>query len=153
MDADLLLTAMEPLEFAAHSHLIAQTELKQNSLSKSDLFELRKVKAHLMAWLVQLKSLLRRASNSDSRLLVDALDATALMLHRADLLIMWGHIEGTPESSQYWGCPERQGKVKKLGTSTISSNIQGKVDMTLPFEESYGYHKFFYLVNKVHKIS
>ena len=47
---------MEPLEFAAHSHLIAQAELKADRLSKSDLFELRKVKAHLMAWLVQLKA-------------------------------------------------------------------------------------------------
>jgi len=114
VDADLLLSAMEPLEFAAHSHLIAQTELKQEKLSKTDLFELRKVKAHLMGWLVQLKSLLRRASNTDSRLLVDALDATALMLHRADLLIMWGHIAATPAASEYWGCPERQGQSFKI---------------------------------------
>ena len=119
---------MEPLEFAAHSHLIAQAELKQDRISKSDLFELRKVKAHLMGWLVQLKSLLRRATNTDSRLLIDALDATALMLHRADLLIMWGHIEGTPAASNYWGCPERQGKVTKLGNATISSNIHGDED-------------------------
>ena len=56
VDAGLLLAAMEPLEFAAHSHLIAQAELKADRLSKSDLFELRKVKVHLMAWLVQLKA-------------------------------------------------------------------------------------------------
>ena len=101
---------MEPLEFAAHSHLIAQTELKQDSLSRSDLFELRKVKAHLMGWLVQLKSLLRKANVQDAKLLIDGLDATALMLHRADLLIMWGHIKKSPLNSSYWGCPERQGK-------------------------------------------
>ena len=106
VDGDLLLAAMEPLEFAAHSHLIAQTELKSEQLSKSDLFELRKVKAHLMAWLVQLKSLLKRASPQEARLLIDALDATALMLHRADLLIMWGHITQAPKGSNYWGCPE-----------------------------------------------
>ena len=29
VDAELLLNAMEPLEFAAHSHLIAATELKE----------------------------------------------------------------------------------------------------------------------------
>ena len=82
LDGELLLNAMEPLEFAAHSHLIAQTELKADKLSKQDLFELRKVKAHLMAWLVQLKSLIKRADGREARILVDALDATALMLHR-----------------------------------------------------------------------
>ena len=30
VDAELLLNAMEPLEFAAHSHLIAATELKES---------------------------------------------------------------------------------------------------------------------------
>ena len=128
MDPDLLLAAMEPLEFAAHSHLIAQAELKQDRLSKSDLFELRKVKAHLMGWLVQLKSLLRRAATTEARLLIDALDATALMLHRADLLIMWGHINGAPPASTFWGCPERQGKVCKMDQSSISSNMQADMD-------------------------
>ena len=32
VDAELLLNAMEPLEFAAHSHLIAATELKETVL-------------------------------------------------------------------------------------------------------------------------
>ena len=113
---------MEPLEFAAHSHLIAQTELKSDFLSSQDQFELRKVKGHLMGWLVQLKSLLKRAEPREARVLVDALDATALMLHRADLLIMWGHMDMTPSESNYWGCPERQGRVKQLTNTTVQAS-------------------------------
>jgi len=128
VDAELLLNAMEPLEFAAHSHLIAATELKADVLSSQDLFELRKVKGHLMGWLVQLKSLLKKADGREARILVDALDATALMLHRADLLIMWGHMDKTPSESRYWGCPERQGKVKQLSNSAVSSNIYDDYD-------------------------
>ena len=114
---------MEPIEFAAHSHLIAQIELKQSSLSKSELFELRKIKGHLMGWLVHLKALLRRASAAEASILIDALDATALMLHRADLLLMWGHIEDSPRDSYSWGCPERQGKLAKLSSSRIAADI------------------------------
>ena len=97
-------------------------------LSSQDLFELRKVKGHLMGWLVQLKSLLKKADGREARILVDALDATALMLHRADLLIMWGHMDKTPSESRYWGCPERQGKVKQLSNSAVSSNIYDDYD-------------------------
>ena len=89
---------MEPLEFAAHSHLIAQTELKADKLSKQDLFELRKVKAHLMAWLVQLKSLIKRADGREARILVDALDATALMLHRLGRLQFFKDYEISSQS-------------------------------------------------------
>jgi len=119
---------MEPLEFAAHSHLIAQTELKADRLSSQDQFELRKVKGHLMGWLVQLKSLLKKAEPREARILVDALDATALMLHRADLLIMWGHMDHTPTESRYWGCPERQGRVKQLTNTSNQSTYSDDFD-------------------------
>ena len=73
-----------------------------------------------------MQALLRRCSAQEARLFIDALDATALMLHRADLLIMWGHIQKAPKNANYWGCPERQGKVVKLDQQSVHSNITGE---------------------------
>ena len=43
---------------------------------------------------------------------------------------MWGHMDHMPSESRYWGCPERQGKVKQLSNSTVGSNIYEDYDET-----------------------